>query len=97
MTEQANESRAKSKWQMTANPAECRLCFTCQLVCSLKQDSTFNPSKAYIIISKFVRPNGKLDVEIFFTEECDNCGLCAKYCNYGALSREKLSVAQASS
>ncbi len=84
----------KNKWQMIAKPAECRVCYMCQLVCSLKQDRTFNPSKAYIEISSATKPSGELDVGISFTDECDNCGLCAKYCVYDALSREKLAVAQ---
>ncbi len=80
----------KNKWKMAANPAECRLCYTCQMVCSLKQDKTFNPSKAYIEISSVVKPSGELDIGVSFTDKCDNCGLCAKYCGYGALSREKV-------
>ena len=83
----------QTKWQMTAEPAECRVCYMCQLVCSLKQDSTFNPSKAYVDISKVVEPSGALDIGISFTDKCDSCGLCAKYCVYGALSRGKLPVA----
>ena len=86
----------KSKWQMIANPVECRVCYMCQLVCSLKQDKTFNPSKAYIKISSVIKPGGELDVGISFTDKCDSCGLCVKYCVYGALSREKLPVARTS-
>lgn len=80
----------KNKWRMTANPDSCRTCNMCQLVCSLKQDSTFNPSKAFIKISNVIKSSGKLDVAIAFTDECDSCGLCAQYCAYSALAREKL-------
>lgn len=81
-----------NKWQIMTNPSECRVCYICQLVCSLKQDGSFNPSKAHIEISGIVKPSGQLDVGISFTDQCDNCGLCAKYCAYGALSRGKLHV-----
>ena len=85
----------KNKWQMRAKPEECRVCLMCQLVCSLKQKRIFNPSDAYIKISNVVRPDGGLDVGISFNEDCDHCGLCARYCVYGALSREKVKEARA--
>ncbi len=71
---------------MIANPVEYRVCYICQLVCSLKQDRTFNPSKAHIEITSVVKPSVKLDVGIVFIDKCDSCGLFAKYCVYGALS-----------
>ena len=81
-------SRAvKSKWQIVAKPEECCVCLMCQLVCSLTKENIFNPSIARIKISKSIKTDGGLDVGISFTEECDNCGVCAKYCVYGALSR----------
>ena len=93
------EARAmkSKKWQMKANPSECRICNICQMVCSLKQDKTFNPNKSYIGISSNIKPSGELDVGIYFSDECDSCGLCAKYCVYGALSREKLPEVEAKS
>ena len=87
----------QNKWRMVAEQEKCQVCYMCQLVCSLKQDKTFNPSKAYIEISSTVKPSGELDVGVSFTDKCDSCGLCAKYCVYGAVSREKAPVAQASS
>ena len=84
----------KNKWQMRAKPDECRVCLMCQLVCSLKQKGIFNPSDAYIKISNVVKPDGGLDVGISFTDECDHCGLCARYCVYGALSRVKVKEAR---
>ncbi len=72
---------------MVADQSECQLCSMCQLICTLKHEKAFNPSKAFIKLSKVIKPGGELDVGISFTEECDNCGLCAKYCFYGALSR----------
>ena len=74
---------------MVAAQSECQLCSMCQLICTLKHEKAFNPSKAFIKLSKVIKPSGELDVAISFTEECDNCGLCARYCFYGALSRVK--------
>ena len=87
----------QNKWQMRANPAECRLCYMCQLVCSLQKNNTFNPSKAYVKLSSVIRPGGELDIDVSFTDQCDNCGLCVKYCLSGALSRQKLPVGQVTS
>ncbi len=83
----------KMKWQMKANPMACRVCSICQMVCSVKQDQMINPAKAYIKISSIIKTSGELDVGISFTDQCDSCGLCANYCVYGALSREKLPAA----
>lgn len=78
------------KWQMVADPKRCTVCFMCQLICSLKQDKVFNPSQAYIKISSVIKPNGALDVDVSFDDNCDSCGLCAKYCLYNSLARKKL-------
>ncbi len=66
-------------------PAECRACLMCQLVCSLSHEGVFDPSRAYIKISKTIRPDGGIDIGISFTDKCDSCGLCSRYCVYGAL------------
>lgn len=65
--------------------AKCTGCQTCTYYCSLSKLGYFNPLKANIK----VRVNtvfGKLN-EISFTEECEDCGICARYCPYGALTR----------
>ena len=79
----------KSKWRMTANPEDCQLCSMCQLICSLKHEKAFNPAKARVKVIQNIKPGGALDIAVSFTEDCDNCGLCARYCVYGALSRKK--------
>jgi len=61
-------------------PEKCTGCLICQLACSLVHHKLFNPSLAKISI-KFVGD----EREITFTEDCDRCGTCAKFCAYGAL------------
>ncbi len=60
-------------------------------------DTRKNPSfsRREIEISKVIKLNGELDVGISFTDECDSCGLRAKYRVYGALRRRRLQVVQA--
>ncbi|MFC2001498.1 FAD-dependent oxidoreductase [Chloroflexota bacterium] len=73
-----------------AEANKCRACFICQLVCSLRFEGAFNPSKAAITILPVTKPDGDMDIQISFNDKCDCCGLCVRYCPYGALSRSKL-------
>ncbi|MHA1377050.1 MAG: 4Fe-4S dicluster domain-containing protein [Candidatus Helarchaeota archaeon] len=60
----------------------CTGCLTCQLICSFIHKKIFNPADSYIIIE------AKNDEKkIGFTSECNNCGVCAKYCLYKALEK----------
>jgi len=61
----------------------CTGCRTCQLLCSLKNEGECNPS-----LSRIVLQADGLRLTATFTEECDECGICARYCPYGALERE---------
>ena len=63
---------------------KCVTCLQCQLNCSFLKTNEFNPSAAHIIVER-------LDdaPQIGFTEECDECGVCARYCMYGALVLKK--------
>jgi len=71
-----------SKFEIVAEPAKCVGCLICSLRCSLRFEKAFNPMKAQIgIITYFDRDN-----EIFFRDQCDSCGTCARYCPYGALT-----------
>jgi NADPH-dependent glutamate synthase beta subunit-like oxidoreductase len=66
----------------------CAGCRTCQLRCSLRWEGAFVPAKAKIQIARLV---GYQDFEfdVTFSDECDGCGICAKYCPYGALIRNR--------
>ncbi len=66
---------------------KCRTCYICQLVCSFRFERDFDTSKAAISIVPGVAPNGDPDIRISFEDKCDGCGLCVRYCPFGALSR----------
>ena len=59
----------------------CVGCLTCQLRCSFLKTGEFNPLASMLVIDRLV--NG--DRTITFTSECDECGVCAHFCAYGAL------------
>lgn len=63
---------------------KCSGCRTCQLWCSFAFTRLFNPLKAYIQ-QEFVPQQG---FKITFSEDCNECGVCADHCVYGALTRE---------
>ena len=67
--------------------SQCVGCLICELRCSFRFERAFNPSKAYIKV--LMANNGEGEFKIVFTDECDNCGICARYCPYGTLSQEK--------
>ncbi|MDY6918375.1 MAG: 4Fe-4S binding protein [Chloroflexota bacterium] len=52
----------------------------------MRFEKAFNPSKARIRVRRLV--GADTEYEISFTGECDNCGICARYCPYGALVQE---------
>ncbi len=79
-----------SKREIRADQEQCRKCLICQLVCSTRHESSFNPSKARIKIGATVKRDGKYINEISFSDNCDGCGLCVTYCPYGALSASKV-------
>jgi len=71
---------------IAVDPASCTGCLICQLRCSLRFEKAFNPSKSQIRIRRLV--GGDCEYAISFTDRCDNCGICARYCPYGALIQE---------
>ena len=73
-----NEERKK---EIKARPEKCSSCLCCQLACSFVHTNSFALAKAKIVLN-FV---GDLERKISFLEECKKCGVCASYCNYGAL------------
>ena len=66
---------------------KCPSCFVCQLVCSLRFEGAFDTSKAAIGILPVIKSDGDVDIRISFEEKCDGCGLCVRYCPFGALTR----------
>lgn len=61
---------------------KCAQCLLCQLMCSFTHTKSFNIFKSRINIDIATRA-------IEFSEECENCAICAHYCAYGALMIEK--------
>jgi formate dehydrogenase beta subunit len=70
--------------------AKCRSCFVCQLVCSLRFEGAFDTSKAAITLLPVINSDGNVDIRIAFDDKCDCCGLCVRYCPFGALTRGTL-------
>lgn len=70
-----------------ANAAKCTGCLTCELCCSLRFDRVFRPAGAALWVRRLA--GGENEYEISFTSRCDNCGICVRYCSYGALTQEK--------
>lgn len=74
-----------------ADASKCTGCLICELRCSLRFEKEFNPSRAAILVRRLVGADN--EYEILFTEKCDNCGLCARHCPYGALVQDKKAAA----
>jgi ferredoxin len=72
---------------IAVDAASCTGCLICELRCSLRFEKAFNPSKSQIRIRRLVR--GDCEYDISFTDRCDNCGICVRYCPYGALIQEE--------
>jgi len=66
--------------------SKCAGCRTCQLRCSLRWEGAFVPAKAKVTIMRLVG-NKNHEFDISFSDQCDFCGICAKYCPYAALTR----------
>lgn len=66
---------------------KCAGCRTCQLRCSLRWEEAFVPAKSMVSIQRLVGKDHEFDIS--FSDKCDDCGICAKYCPYGALTRGK--------
>ena len=63
---------------------KCTVCMVCQMICSFKfTGNAFNLFEAAIKLKR--TEQGTCEIE--FTEKCDHCGLCSRYCSYEALSR----------
>gem|GEM_PF-412012 len=72
---------------ISADSSRCSGCLICELRCALRFEKAFRPASAAIIIRRQV--NSPTEYSITFTEQCDQCGICARYCSYGALAQEE--------
>jgi NAD-dependent dihydropyrimidine dehydrogenase PreA subunit len=76
----------KSRFRVIVDPAQCVGCALCQLRCSFRFTKTFRPSEAKISVDW---NESSRSYEVALADDCDHCGLCARYCVYGALIVEK--------
>jgi len=72
--------------RILTSPDKCTGCLRCALACSfcVSPERTFDLSKSMIMV---VPTLDQKQFEIAFTGECTNCGICIKYCEFGALRR----------
>ena len=74
------KTKKASKFKIDVHREKCTGCIICQLECSFVKLGVFNPAESRILIYRIDD-----DPQIEFTDECDNCGICARLCPYGAL------------
>ena len=79
---------------VVVDAAKCRACFLCELVCSLRFERAFDPSKAAIAVRPVAGSEGDSGVTVTFSDKCDSCGLCVRYCPSGALTRGRREAKQ---
>jgi ferredoxin len=70
--------------RIRVDAARCAGCLTCELRCSLRFVKAFNTAKAAIEVRRNVQSAD--EYRISFTDRCDSCGICVRYCSYGALT-----------
>jgi len=63
-------------------PEMCSGCRMCQLACTMAWTRSYNPAQSRILIDDV---DATKPVNITFTDECNDCGICVRYCFYGAL------------
>lgn len=69
---------------ITIDAENCTGCLTCVMRCSLRFEDIFGPAAAKLVVIPFADHQTN---EIIFTDECDTCGICARYCPHNALYR----------
>ncbi|MBW1887344.1 MAG: hypothetical protein JRI52_03200 [Deltaproteobacteria bacterium] len=73
------------KKEMMITPEKCVGCLNCQLICSFTFARRFNPVKAHIVVNP-ITGSEKAIHEVHLTDDCNRCGICVRYCVYGALT-----------
>jgi len=68
---------------ITIEPESCTSCLTCVQRCSLRFGDNFSQVWAKLLVVPLTEEVN----EIIFTDECDTCGICARYCPHDALYR----------
>jgi len=77
----------KNKRFIEADPSKCAGCITCMLHCSFRSGNKFSLADSNIKVERLVgRPN---EFDVKFSDACDACLVCARYCPYGALTASK--------
>ena len=76
------------KYKIIYSQAACTSCYRCALTCSNAYEKGFQPSRARIRVSARHRV-----FSVTFTDNCNQCGLCADACLFGALSKIPISEA----
>jgi len=74
------------RW-IAADASKCAGCITCMLRCSFKSGNKFSLSASCIRVERLVGRPSEFDVS--FSDGCDACLMCARYCPYGALTASK--------
>jgi Fe-S-cluster-containing hydrogenase component 2 len=77
----------KEKRSISVDASKCAGCITCMLRCSFRLYSKFNLSRSRIVVDRLVGRENEFSVA--FTDDCDACLICARYCQYGALTAVK--------
>jgi NAD-dependent dihydropyrimidine dehydrogenase PreA subunit len=65
------------------HPEKCTGCLTCEFRCSLRFAKAFTPCRSAIQIRRLGECAHAFAMA--FTDLCDNCGICVRFCPYGAL------------
>lgn len=75
---------------ITIDAENCTGCLACVMRCSLRFEDAFNPTSAKLLVVPLV---GDIN-EITFIDECDTCGICARYCPHDVLYRGERRLAE---
>ncbi len=72
--------------KIRTSPEMCSGCRICQLACSMDWTCSYNLAQSRILIDDV---DATKSVKITFTDECNDCGICVRYCFYDALKMRK--------